>query len=185
MKKLKNKSDIIKTSVAVIASSFAVVLATSQHSVSYNAKAAIEPTPLYTIFKDSLASGWENWSWGGKATITDYITFVTTSNNGGLYLRSKTAVNMSPFVSLRFSLNASNSENMIKIYFYGADKSTPLNPKGEYILPYRVSGSQYNYTLPLSMMHLPSNPSVYGFSLQFYGSNSNNKELRIDDIYLK
>ena len=185
MKKVKNSSEIIKTSFAVIVSSAAVILASSHQPISYTAKAAIEPAPTYSIFKDSLTPGWENWSWGGKATITDYITFVSTANNGGLYLRSKNPIILQNYVTLRFSLNASNSENLIKIYFYGSDKSTPLNTKGEYILPYRVSGTQYNYTIPLSMMHLPSNASINGFSLQFYGANSSGKELRIDDIYLK
>ncbi len=69
----------------------------------------------YTVYNDSLSSGWVDWSWdsttnyGATAFVysgTKSIAWTATAAYGGLYMHTNTPINSAPYTSLTFALRA-------------------------------------------------------------------------------
>lgn len=79
------------------------------------------------VYGDSLATGWQNWSWGSAVNFNGMgafggsrtIHWTLTSPWGGLYLHAVTAVQTSGSTSLQFALWASRANQRLSVSVYG------------------------------------------------------------------
>src|SRR5262245_24956704 len=81
------------------------------------------------VYSDSLATGWQNWSWGSAVNLSGTgafggarsISWTPTSPWGGLYLHATTAVPTSSTTSLQFALRASQANQRLSVSVFGAN----------------------------------------------------------------
>lgn len=128
----------------------------------------------YYIYQDSLASGWQDWSWSAsnnlQATEQVYqgnysISFTTTAAWGGLKLHNySSAVDTTPYSHFTFAAKATQTGQRYQLQLYTAAGSGPTINLDNY-------GGQPNpnqwrlYQLPLSTLGM-SYSQVKGFQLQ-------------------
>ncbi len=89
----------------------------------------------YTIYEDSLATGWENRSWASHVNLanpspvhsgTRSISFTPTRIWAGLYLYTGTSVDITPYTFLHFVARASRTGQDYNVMLYdGANNGLP------------------------------------------------------------
>ncbi len=80
------------------------------------------------VYYDSLASGWENWSWGSTVSLnstTEYsgsyaIAWKATSSWGALYFHTDDSVPTNSTTSLRFVLRATQTDQRLRVSLRGS-----------------------------------------------------------------
>jgi len=142
------------------------------------------------IYRDALASGWENWSWGSTLNLTNAnpvyagtasIAFTATGSYGGLYLHNSTGVDTTAYTALSFAAQASQSGQHYGILLYDAN-SQPLSA----VMPLAnlggdpQAGSWTVYTIPLSSLN-GAGKLVKGAVIQSSGASAQ-PALYVDEI---
>ena len=87
----------------------------------------VQAAPSLDVYQDSLAAGWQDWSWGTTRQFANGSPVQSGSHSlavqyteawGGLYLRAETAVSTSSVNTLRFWLHGGSSggqQLMVKV----------------------------------------------------------------------
>jgi hypothetical protein len=120
-------------------------------------------TAAYTVYSDTLAPGWTNWSWdstvdfGAASPVysgTNAIAWTVTAAWGGLYLHNDVGVPSSPFVTLSFALRATQAGQRVSVVLEDVHDN-PLGPVVKLTSSYGgqpVAGSWKLYSIPLTAL---------------------------------
>lgn len=158
--------------------------------VLFAAEARAETTQ--SIYDDSLASGWQDWSWSSRDfNSADYvhqgtksIKITYTAQYQGFYLRHM-AMDSTPFTSLVFWINGGAvSGRSITIAAQLDDVAQPGVPFAQFIEDGTVAASSWKkVTVPLASLGVANKSNFSGFWLQD-ASGGAQPPFYIDDIGL-
>lgn len=114
-----------------------------------------------SIYQDSLAAGWANWSWDATANFSDTsqiyqgnasLNVIYTNTWGGLFLHTDTPVDLSGKSSFTFAIaGAGGSGQNLQLFLYDSSgNKLTVRPLAPYINGGIVSGVWKTVTIPLS-----------------------------------
>lgn len=152
----------------------------------------ITPTPpqITTIFDDTLATNFEDWSWNSTnnfaSTIkpysgTKHIEWKPTAAWAGLYLHTGSGFNTTGYEAITFAIQAINANQTIEVQLYDSQNNgiaQPINISAYGGNP--VKGSYKVYTILLSALS-GTNKIINGLHIQDTTGRATN-ELYIDAI---
>ena len=154
------------------------------------------PTPpsnnSYTVYDESLGSGWQNWSWSSTLNFNDTthayagtrdISWTVNSAWGGLFLHNSSGVNTAGYNTLSFALQATQTGQKVDVSLY--DKMDNMIGSGLALTNYGgdpVAGSYKVYSIPLSALG-GSNMVINGIQIQDL-SGSAEPAMYVDSIKL-
>jgi Hypothetical glycosyl hydrolase family 15 len=141
----------------------------------------VQAASNYTIYNDTLARGWHNWSYHSTVNVENTTPVYTgsrsiawTSNTGWatLYLRAGTSINLSNYSALTFAMQASQANEHVGValtdgHNHAIARLAPLSNYGG--AP--PVGSWKVYTIPRSVL-APHASKAYGVMLQNWSSYS-------------
>ena len=147
--------------------------------------------PSYSIYMDSLAAGWVNWSWSSAINFANpspahnekySIAFLANAGRAALNLHTGTPVDTTPYRYLHFAAQAQRSNQHYIVILYdskgNALSGTPLSNLGGD----PVAGQWKEYTIPLATINA-AGKQVSGIALENYTDNTN-QLLYVDAISL-
>lgn len=140
------------------------------------------------IYDESLATGWQNWSWGttldfnsSESPKSGAKTLVATMSGwGGLYLHTDTAIDAASSESFVFSLRSTQEGTQFVVLLY--DENNRAISGAQPIINFGdapAANTWKTYVVP----H-PANRQVKGIAIQDVSGKSSNKVL-FDDIFVK
>lgn len=152
----------------------------------------VHAAPPFSIYDDSLASGWHNWSYESTTNLANTAPVYAGSRaiawkpNAGwatLYLRSGSPISLGGYSALRFAMRASHANTPVGIALTNASnrviaRLAPLNNYGG--AP--PVGSWRVYTIPLSALG-PTTAQAYGVMWQNW-SNYPASTMYVDSVEL-
>ncbi|MCS6800890.1 MAG: Ig-like domain-containing protein, partial [Dehalococcoidia bacterium] len=110
----------------------------SESTESMPAGSALETGVVVSVFKDALAPGWENWSWGGTARFdtaapvyhgSRAVSFLNFAGYAGLSLHRSSPVDVSRATHLRFAVRAGARDQHFRVGLLdGAGNQLPRMP---------------------------------------------------------
>jgi hypothetical protein len=146
---------------------------TSEQAIYYNARLVYTVTWLkmlseQPIYTDSLATGWNNWSWDTTVdfnhtnTVYSGTAAMAVTHNGpwaGLYLRAGSTMSTSGYSHLRFAIHGGSNGRSLRLYLY--DGSNAMSPSHYFTAP---PNSWTQVLVPLSSLGNPT--AIHGLVLQ-------------------
>ncbi len=145
-----------------------------------------------SLYGDSLASGWINWSWNSNVNFgltspvyqgSSAVSFTPTSGYGGFYIHSDQGIDTTPYQSLTFAARTSGDGQTYSIGVYDSNNQL-LHPAialdGYGGQP--VSSSWKVYTIPLQDLNA-NGKTIKGIMLQDT-TGKTQQTLYIDQIAL-
>ncbi len=109
-----------------------------------------------SIFDDSLAAGWSNWSWDTTVSVvtttahggTSSLSVTYTAAWAGLYLHADPAIATATYTSLQFWIRGSAAGQRLRVVANGNNSQT--------VAVTAQAGSWTEFTVPLSSLGSPS-----------------------------
>jgi hypothetical protein len=143
---------------------------------SNRAKSLTVATSFSTaIYDETLASGWQDWSWNSTRNFSNTtapntgsndISWTVTSGYGGLYLHKIGGINTSKYTTLTFALEATQSGPSLQVELFDSSDTaigTPLPLTNYGGNP--TTGSYKTYSIPLADLG-GSNRTINGLAIQ-------------------
>ncbi|MBX0330422.1 hypothetical protein K2Z83_22435, partial [Oscillochloris sp. ZM17-4] len=121
------------------------------------------PASAQVIFDDSLASGWQNWSWDSKVNLsytkktkvgTSSIAVTFTKAWAGLYLHTDSALSTQGYTKIRFWANGAGGNQQLMVWVRDANGNGSQAVK----LP-TLTKKWVLVEIPLAQLGSPSNLS--------------------------
>jgi len=131
------------------------------------------------IYSDSLASGWENWSWDASVDFSDTspvyngtrsMAVTITSAWGSLYLHSTSSIALGYYEKISFWIYGNSGTGNLRLVLNGTDYYSFTAPAGTWT----------NITVPFSAMGSPASLS----ELYWQDTSGANQSFSLDDITL-
>lgn len=136
---------------------------TSEQGIYYNARLLYAVTWLktiseQTIYGDSLATGWSNWSWDTSVNLSQTGTVysgnaaMAVTHNApwaGFYLRAGSSVSTAGYSGLRFAIHGGSNGRTLRLYLYDGNNAigpsyiftAPANTWSEVVVPLSTLGN--------------------------------------------
>jgi hypothetical protein len=185
-------SIILNTGSTVTPTATSVVTPTATSVVTPTPTSVVTPTPTpgitptatpgtgYTIYDESLANGWQNWSWSSTVNLADTsnpysgqydIAWTPTSAYAGLYLANPSGVSTNGYTKLTFAIKASQANESASISLVDTSNNVlatlPLANYGGN----PVQGTYTVYTITLANLNA-TNKNISAFQLSNQTSSS-------------
>jgi aryl-phospho-beta-D-glucosidase BglC (GH1 family) len=148
------------------------------------------PASAMSVYTDSLASGWQDWSWASSYSLSDG-TYVhagsksirfTVQSYGGIYLHYTSSFAVGGYGSVQFYVNgglAAVSASALSVKLYGTSATAVGNTVN---FPASVPASQWSLiSIPISSFGLSATTQVTGFVIQA-NVDASAGNIWIDDI---
>lgn len=148
-------------------------------AIQFIANQLISPTDstsqAFTIYSDSLASNWVNWSWNSTINFIDNtnpyfgsydISFTPTSGYGGLYLHTNAGIKTSTYQTLTFVAKAGGNNESFAVGLYGVNNQLLTSPVSLNNFGGQPTTNSWKvYTVPLSALNA-ANQNINGLVIQ-------------------
>lgn len=146
-------------------------------------------TSALTVFVDSLASGWQDWSWSKSYSLAD-TTFLFSGSKSikfqvlgfqGIYLHTTSSFESGSYAFLQFYVNGgilpvSSSALSVRVYGSGA---MPAQVGSSVNFPVSVPAGKWSLvSIPISSFGISASTQISGFTIQ------SNVDLSVGTIYI-
>jgi hypothetical protein len=146
-------------------------------------------TQPFTVYDESLAANWGDWSWCSNNNLADTshpntgsndLSWTVTCQWGGLALHLPSGFDTSTYAAFTFALRASQAGQTVQVSFYDSSGNTGSPVQFDSYGGTPIAGSYTTYTIPITAFQ--STGTITGVLIQDISGNSTELAMYVDTM---